>query len=375
MKKLFSLIILILICVPCRKARALAETAESACLMNAVTGNVIFEKNADECLPMASTTKIVTLLTALELSEPEEIAVVPKEAVAAEGSSAYLKSGAKITMENLMYGLMLNSGNDAAVAIAYHVSGGTAEFAEKMNAVAKKAGVENTNFKNPNGLDEDGHYTTARDLAKITRYALKNEEFCRIVSARTHKAEYTQSDGTVFELEYINHNRLLKEYEGCIGVKTGYTKADGRCLVSAAQRDGAVYIAVTLNCPNDWTEHTEMLNSAFEACHIERVISKGDTVKQAKSGNRTCDLIAAENFEIPIDGETGSETEIYINLPREINFSLNKGEKVGELSVILNGGFIGKVDIEAKEDFYVNEKASIKPSFGFTVLTLLRILL
>lgn len=374
MKKICSFILVILICVWSKSAYAVADTAKSACLMNAVTGNIVFEKNGTEKLPMASTTKIMTLLTALELSEPDELVTVPKEAVLQEGSSAYLKEGAVITMENLLYGLMLNSGNDAAVAVACHISGSTEAFAEEMNSLAKEIGAENTVFKNPNGLDEEGHYTTAIDLAKITQYALKNEEFCKIVSTRLHKAEYTKADGELFELEYINHNKLLRDYDGCIGVKTGYTKADGRCLVSAAERDGAKYIAVTLNSPNDWKEHKEMLDMGFDGCRIEKVINNGDTIKQAVSGKSKCDLIASGDFNLPVDGDKGSDCEIVINLPDEIDFSLNAGEKVGELMIYNGETLIDTVDVVAKTDFKA-EKAEIKSSFKFTILTLLRMFL
>lgn len=375
MKKIFSLILVILICVPCKSVFAVADSAKSACLMNAVTGNIVFEKNGNEKLPMASTTKIMTLLTALEKSRPDEIVTVTKEAVMQEGSSAYLKEGAKITMENLMYGLMLNSGNDAAVAIACHISGSTAAFADEMNALAKKIGANNSSFKNPNGLDEEGHYTTAIDLAKITQYALKNEEFCKIVSTRLHKAEYTKTDGELFELEYINHNRLLREFEGCIGVKTGYTKADGRCLVSAAERNGAKYIAVTLNAPDDWAEHKEMLELGFNGCRIERVVTHGDSIKHLKSGDAECKLVAAADFDIPVDGNNGSNLEVKINLPEKIDFSLNQGEKVGELLIYSNETFLEAVDIVAETEFLTEDKADVKPCFMFTVLTLLRMVL
>lgn len=375
MKRIFSFIFIILICVPKNTVFAVADSAKAACLMNAVTGNIVFEKNANEHLPMASTTKIMTLITALELSEPNELVTVPREATLEEGSSAYLKAGAVITMENLMYGLMLNSGNDAAVAIACHISGSSEKFADEMNRLARQIGAKDTYFKNPNGLDEEGHYTTAADLARITRYALKNDEFCRIVSTQLHKAEYIKADNEPFELEYINHNRLLKEYEGCIGVKTGYTKADGRCLVSAAERGGAKYIAVTLNAKNDWQEHKELLDIGFDGCRMERIIKCGDTVKQVVCGKKRCNLVASKDFEIPVDGDAGNTCEVVINLPKKINFSLNKGEKVGELLIYNNESILDEVDVVAQNEFKADTDAVVEPSFKFTMLTLIRMFL
>ena len=216
----------------------------SVCLMNAVTGEVIFEQNMHEKLPPASTTKIMTAIIALENSKLYDVVEMTHNAVRSEGSSTYAKSGDKLYMEDVLYGLMLNSGNDAAYAIAQTVSGTQEDFAKLMNAKAKEIGAKNTCFLNPSGLPQEGHYTTAYDLALIAGYAMRNSKFFEIVSSKTHKVWPINRPENI--LEFSNHNKLLDMYEGCIGIKTGFTKKAGRCLVSACERDGMKYIAVTL---------------------------------------------------------------------------------------------------------------------------------
>ena len=353
-------------------AYALAENAAGACVMNGVTGEVIFEKNADERLPMASTTKIMTLIVALEHSSPDDIVTVAPEALKEEGSSAYVEAGAQITMRDLCHGLMLNSGNDAAVAIAYHIAGGKSEFAAMMTAKAQEIGANNTSFKNPNGLDEEGHYTTARDLAIITRYALKNEQFKDIVSKWTYDASFIRPDGSLFELMYINHNRLLNEMEGCIGVKTGYTEADGRCLVTACDRDGKIYIAVTLNDREDWAEHKAMMDAAYSDSRWLTVVKAGDCVRHVVSREAECDLVAKNDFYVPVNGSRGRDIDVRLNVPKAVYSPLNAGEKIGELEVYFDNGLLGKVDVVAKEDFVYESRARIKNCFWFYMTTLLR---
>ena len=372
-KYVVSFIAALIISVMPVSAFALAESAAGACIMNGVTGEVIFENNADALLPMASTTKIMTLIVALLNSSPDDIVTVAEEATKEEGSSAYIEAGAQITMRDLCYGLMLNSGNDAAVAIAYHIAGGKKEFAEMMTEKAREIGAVNTSFKNPNGLDEEGHYTTARDLAIITRYALKNELFRDIVSKRTYDASYIRPDGSVTELMYINHNRLLSEMEGCIGVKTGYTKTDGRCLVSACDRDGKIYIAVTLNDENDWAEHKAMMDAAYSDSRWVTAVKAGDCVRHIVSNGGECELISKTDFYVPVNGSANRDIEVLVNAPREIYTSLNAGEKVGELEIYYGDELIGKTDVVAKDDFYrTEEKAKVKNCFWFFAATLLR---
>ncbi len=235
-------------------------SAQSAVLLEAESGTVAYQKQADVPLPMASTTKIMTGLVALHLATPDTVITVSPDAVGAEGSSIYLSAGEKLTLEQLLYALLLESANDAALAIAIGLCGSVEAFAEKMNLMASDIGLKSTHFVNPHGLDDAAHYTTAHDLARITQCALQNPKFCEIVSTRKMTIPHTDVSNVRV---LVNHNKLLRMYDGCIGVKTGFTKKSGRCLVSAAQKDGVTLIAVTLNAPDDWNDHTSMLNYGF----------------------------------------------------------------------------------------------------------------
>ncbi|MGN0163840.1 MAG: D-alanyl-D-alanine carboxypeptidase family protein [Candidatus Ornithomonoglobus sp.] len=372
MRRIVLLIVSALLLAPRTFAAAYADAAGSACLMNAVTGEVLFEKNSGERLPMASTTKIMTLLAALKETSQDEIVTVSEAAAAAEGSSAYIETGMKISMEALEYGLMLNSGNDAAVAIAEYVSGDCDSFAAEMNELAMEIGAENTRFMNPNGLDQEGHYTTAYDLALITRYAMRDESFRKIVSTKLYTAEFVRADGTQGTMEYINHNKLLGTLDGCTGVKTGYTKTDGRCLVSAAERNGAEYIAVTLNDADDWKEHKELIELAFSDSRLINAVSAGDCLGHAVSGRRSCDLIAAEDFNVPVNGEGYHNIDIVPHIPDMDGVALNKGEKAGYIEILCNGRSAGCVDVVAKEDFAAGMGTAVRPCFLFTMLTLIK---
>lgn len=249
MKKCVLLLCAVLCAVIPHRCFAVGVSAKSAVLIETSADRIVYRKNADEKLPMASTTKIMTAICAIENTDDLDRKITVADcAVGVEGSSIYLKHGEHLSVRELVYGLMLSSGNDAAVAIACAVSGDVQRFAALMNETAKKIGVQNTSFKNPNGLDEEGHYTTAYDLARIASYALKNDEFKKIVSTYTTTIPY---EGYSYDRRLKNHNKLLKLYDGCIGIKTGFTKKSGRCLVSAAERDGAVLVAVTLNAPDD----------------------------------------------------------------------------------------------------------------------------
>ncbi len=239
----------------------LSVSAQAAVLMEARSGEIAYAKNGDVRLPMASTTKIMTALVALELMAPDEMIEVDEAAIGTEGSSIYLCSGERLTLEELLYALMLESANDAAVAIAIGTAGSMEAFVEKMNAKAASLGLTDTHFCNPHGLDDKEHYTTARELALIARAALQNPLLKTIVSTR--KATIGQAADASGVRLLVNHNKMLRLYDGCIGMKTGFTKTSGRCLVCAAERDGVTVIAVTINAPDDWDDHTAMLDYGF----------------------------------------------------------------------------------------------------------------
>ncbi len=235
-------------------------SAQSCIVIEATSGRVLYEKNPDSRMPMASTTKIMTALVALEECDLDTKVTISKTAAGVEGSSMYLESGEILTMKELLYGLMLSSGNDAAVAIAEQL-GGIDAFVDKMNQKAEAIGAKNTHFKNPNGLPDDEHFSTALDMAIITAEAMKNPAFAEIVSTKSYRIE---GEGKAYPRQLTNHNKLLRMYEGCIGVKTGFTKAAGRCLVSAARRETMTLLCVTLNAPDDWNDHMTLYNRLFD---------------------------------------------------------------------------------------------------------------
>ena len=248
---------------------AYAVSAEKAYSLDAVSGRVLFDKNADSRSLIASTTKIMTALVVCERCNVLDRMRIPKEAVGIEGSSMYLREGEVLTIQELLYGLMLSSGNDAAVALAICCGGTVEGFVELMNDKARLLGLRNTHFENPNGLDSPGHYSSARDLAVLAAYAMENPIFAKTVSAKTVTAGQ----------RYLrNHNKLLWMVDGADGVKTGYTKAAGRALVSSATRDGRRIITVTLNDPNDWQEHKALLEEGFSRFHVQRIVTAGDRV-------------------------------------------------------------------------------------------------
>ncbi len=239
-------------CLTPVRAWGVSTSASAAVLMDADTGQVLYDHNGSRRMLIASTTKIMTALVVLERASPGEEVTVRQEHMT-EGSSMYLKPGERVTVEELLYGLLLCSGNDAAAALADHC-GGTASFVRRMNGLARELGMEDTSFANPSGLDDDGHYSTARDMARLAAYAAGNHTFVRLCSTRSV---------TIGGRTMTNHNRLLRAVPGCIGMKTGYTRAAGRTLVSAAERDGRRLVAVTLQDGNDWADHAALYDWGF----------------------------------------------------------------------------------------------------------------
>lgn len=278
--------------------------AQSAVLMDVESHRVLYEKNADVQLAMASTTKIMTALVVLENCDLDEVVTVAKEAQGVEGSSIYLSAGEKLTVEQLLLGLMMHSGNDAAVALAIHCSGTVEGFVEKMNQKADEIGADRTKFVNPNGLPAEGHYTTARDLALIAATALKNEDFARIVSTKKAVIPW---EGKEWDRVLVNKNKMLSLYDGANGVKTGYTKAAGRCLVSSAERDGMWLVAVVLNSSPMYDDCCKMLDYGFENYAMQGIINQGDqlgTLEITDGFETSVTAVAAEDFVYPmIDGE------------------------------------------------------------------------
>lgn len=266
-----AVLLILLSIMPCQ-ALAVGTSAASSILMDVDSGRVLYEHNADKKMLIASTTKILTALVAIREGDLDDVVKVSREAAMTEGSSMYLKEGEELTLETLLYGLLLCSGNDAAVAIADHVGGSQEGFVRMMNETAQELGMENSSFANPNGLDHEDHYSTARDMARLACAAVNNETLVRIASTKTV---------TIGGRTMTNHNKLLSMKDGCIGLKTGYTRAAGRTLVSCAQRNGQRLVAVTLQDGNDWADHQSLYDYGFSAYPASRAAVLGETVERA----------------------------------------------------------------------------------------------
>ena len=317
------------------QVEAVDTSAAAAILVDADSGRVLYEQNADARMLIASTTKILTALVAIREGDLSDIVTIKREAVLTEGSSMYLKEGEKLTLETLLYGLMLCSGNDAAVAIADHVGGSQAGFVKLMNEAARELGMENSSFANPNGLDAENHYSTARDMAALACAAVKNETLLRIASTRSV---------TIGGRTMTNHNKLLQYLDGCLGLKTGYTRAAGRTLVSCAERNGQRLVAVTLQDGNDWADHQALYEYGFAAYPAHRAAVLGKPLYRApvKNGIRaTVPLVAAEGFSWPL--AEGERLEMSVELDAPLTAPLTAGCSVGNAVFTLNGREVGRV--------------------------------
>ncbi len=293
-------------------------SAKSALLMDFDSGMVLCEVNAHTRMGMASTTKIMTALTVVRLTDTSLTVTVPKEAVGIEGSSVYLCEGEKLTVEQLLYALLLSSANDAATALAIFCSGSVDAFCAQMNAYAAELGLKDTHFVNPHGLYNEEHYTTAYELALISREALKNHLLRKIFSTYKMPLPFC---GEPNERLAVNHNKLLRSYDGALGIKTGFTKSTGRCLVSAAERKGLTLICVTLNAPDDWRDHTALLDYGFEN-YERRVVAD----------------VGEYEYLFPATGAQSGFVTLYNTAP--LAFTVRKGEGQTELLVESHSPFV-----------------------------------
>ena len=339
--------------------QAQAVSAQRCILVDAQTGRVLYEKNPDEQGLIASTTKIMTALVVGEQCNVLDRMRIPKEAVGIEGSSMYLQEGEVLTVQELLYGLMLRSGNDAAVALAIYCGGTVEGFAEMMNDKARILGMANSHFENPNGLDSPGHYSTARDLAILTQYAMKNPIFSKTVSTKSV---------TVGNRVLKNHNKLLWQVDGADGVKTGYTKAAGRILVSSAQREGRRLICVTMNAPNDWQDHSALLEEGFSRFSIRKIVEEGEvlgTVEVLSGSGISVTVRAAEDFSYPIaDGERIS---VSLSGPGFVYAPVVANAQAGYAHILLDGSPVGKAKLvfgETVEQIQTEKPSIWKRLFG-----------
>lgn len=336
---------------PCRSQ---AVSAQKAIVTDGQTGRVLYEKDADSRSLIASTTKIMTALVVCEQCNVLDRMKIPKEAVGIEGSSMYLKEGEVLTVQELLYGLMLHSGNDAAVALAIYCGGTVEGFVQLMNDKAHRLGLENTHFENPNGLDSPGHYSTARDLAVLTAYAMDNPIFAKTVSTKSV---------TAGGRKLTNHNKLLWRVEGADGVKTGYTKAAGRILVSSAQRDGRRLICVTINDGNDWADHAALLEKGFSEYSPRSIVTEGiclGTRDIVGGQTQRVQLLSAGEFSYPL-AQT-EMPEIVISGPGFAYAPVVQGQEAGFAYILLDDVCVGKVPLVYGQTVEISRPEK-KPNF------------
>jgi D-alanyl-D-alanine carboxypeptidase (penicillin-binding protein 5/6) len=308
--------------------------AKASALIDIESGRILYSSNGDTAMGIASLTKIMTAIVAIEHGKLTDMVKTSKKAVGKEGSSIYLQLGEEMSLLNMLYGLMLRSGNDAATAIAEHVGGSEEGFVHLMNEKAAFIGLTHSNFQNPHGLDQEGHYSSANDLAKLTAYALKNDVFAEIVSTKVKKVPNPHEK---WEYSYTNKNKMLTMYEGADGVKTGYTKKTLRCLVSSATREGQQLAAVTINDSDDWADHRKMLDWGFSNYPLQEIATKG----QPLAGYP---YVVGQTFKYPVaEEETGTfQSRLVLLNTDSIHYSL--GDR-GKLEWYMNNNKVGEVPV------------------------------
>ena len=348
---------------PVARAAGPEVSAQSAVVLTADTGTVLFEKDGHTPRPVASTTKIMTALLALEAAQEQgdPLVDITQEMVAVEGSSMGLQAGDSISLTGLAAGMLLASGNDAANAAALYLDGSLESFAARMNQRAAALGMEDTHFVTPSGLDgEDaqglGHLSTTYDMALLARAALEDQAFRQLCSSPSLAVEFAEP---VKRVTYTNHNKLLTQYPGCVGVKTGFTKEAGRCLVSAAERDGVLLIAVTLNAPNDWQDHTALLDYGFSQVEPYQ-LAGGDvrlTVPVVGSPVEVMSLRGSNGGEVTLPLGQGAQVERVVHAPKFLYAPVEAGEQVGEICWYLEGQLLGSAPLTAAGAAPLQEKA------------------
>ena len=337
-------------------------SAESAILMNADTGEIVFEKNIHKQRGMASTTKIMTAILALENVSCDRVVTAGKEDVIVEGTSIGLREGDKITIGTLVAGMLLESGNDAANVTAAAVGGTREKFIGMMNEKARELGMDNTNFVNPSGLPDEEHYSTAYDMALLGCYAILNVDFCNICALGSMRVSYGTPE---CERTFTNHNKLLSSVEGVFGIKTGFTKSSGRCLVSAATRAGATLVCVTLKAPDDWSDHKRLYEYGFDKLK-KNEIKCSETVKIAVVGSDKKYITANAKGNVWVCSHSSS-VDIAVKVLCEpfLYSGVSAGSVVGSVRITgLFGRVLGEVPLIATESALQNfNEREYTPSF------------
>lgn len=343
---LLSLLLLSLLPTACAEETP-AVSAQCAVVMHG-GGEIVYEKNANQCALIASTTKIMTAIVSIENASLDETVQIRPDWPGVEGSSMYLVPGQQVTVRELLTGLLLVSGNDAALALAEHVSGSSDAFAEKMNEKARELRMESTHFENPHGLDAENHYSTARDMALLMEHCMQNETFREIICMKNADAA-GQS--------LYNHNKLLSSCPGCIGGKTGYTMAAGRCLVSCCEREGTRFICVTLSAPDDWNDHKKLYDWAF-AAYSDRTVRSDQLV-----------------FAIPVEGGTAAqvtaapESDIRVFLPRSAEIEVKAEMPWFVFAPVIERTPAGKITVSYGDRVLAEEKLVYRDTVWSASLT------
>ncbi len=340
---------MILSLIPKAHAQIEISTSAKACVLMYEDGTCLYEKNADDRNLIASTTKIMTAIVCLENAELDDKVKIKPSHCLIEGSSMYLKAGEKYTVKELLLGLLLASGNDAAVALAEHVSGDISQFAALMNEKARELGMNNTSFANPHGLDEKGHYSSARDMARLMLYCMENKEFRELVSCYTT---------TIKDQHFTNHNKLIKSYPGCVGGKTGFTSAAGRCLVSCCERDGIRLVCVTLSAPDDWNDHIRLYDYAFESWTLHDLGKDTRFLVPLISGSRKS-VAVKPSEELKIFASKNEKIEIKVDLPVFVYAPVKIGETAGKICVIIKNDVVAELPL-----IYVEDASIAYPCFS-----------
>lgn len=355
-----GMLVVLLLCPAVGAASVPAVSAKSVVLMDADSGRVLYSKNKDEPRLIASITKIMTALVALESGHAlDEVVTIRPEWTGIEGSSLYLKPGEALRLETLLYGLLLRSGNDAAHAVAEYCAGDMDAFVQAMNEKAAALGMTNTSFANPSGLNADDHFSSAYDMALLARACLQNQTMRDMVSTRSITLE---------NRIFTNHNKLLWQYEGCIGLKTGYTEKAGRTLVSAAERDGMTLICVTLSDPNDWQDHAALFDYGFANFKRHTLVRSGELVCVLPTPNSLVPLhkIKADR-DLYAALASGEEPTRKVNLPNSVSAYAAAGSIIGTVSFTAGGTELGQMELKLPHSISENiapERTGIFQFFG-----------
>ncbi len=331
-----------------------AASAYAYCLYCANNAQVVAAKNENVRLPPASTTKIMTAILGIEaIQAADDMQIEITEDMYAEGSSMYLNSGEIVRLSDLVGGMMMVSGNDAANAIAKTLGGNSEGFADMMNEKAGSLGLFDTHFVTPSGLDADGHFTTAFDLARLMAHCMENDAFRQIVSGSSVTVDFVEPQGK--SQTYYNENKLLSRYEYCVGGKTGYTDKAGRTLVSCAEKDGVRLICVTLNDPNDWNDHAELFDYGFDKMNMSQANAGSAAVEISVVGGES-ESVTANVGEPPLVCQGSGDVQVKYEIPPFLYAPVKNGQQIGVLKYYTGGVYAGKTDISAASDVELSER-------------------